>query len=81
MMHNGFAMGFGQYGSWLHGPLGWIIILLFWGLGIYLAGKLFAAIFSGKKENTITNLEALKERYARGEIGEDEYHRMKSELA
>ncbi len=87
-MHNGFGMGFGHYGNWLcgpgvffSGPMGWIVTLLFWGLLIYLAVKLFGAIFSGKKGDAATNLDALKERYARGEIGEEEYHRMKSELA
>ncbi|HID69851.1 MAG TPA: hypothetical protein EYP35_05170 [Desulfobacterales bacterium] len=58
-----------------------VIGLLFWGLVIYLAIKLFASIFGEKKENSTTNLETLKERYARGEIGEEEYHRMKIELA
>ncbi len=86
-MHNGFGQGFGQYSHWLcgpgaffPGPLGLIITLLFWGLGIYLVIKLFGAIFSEKKGTSTTNLDALKERYARGEIGEDEYHRMKTEL-
>jgi putative membrane protein len=87
MMHNGFGMGFGHYSNWLcgpgaffPGPLGWIVTLLFWGLLIYLLAKLFKAIFSGEKRNSTTNLDTLKERYARGEISEDEYHRMKTEL-
>jgi putative membrane protein len=87
MMHNGFGMGFGHYSNWLcgpgaffPGPLGWIVTLLFWGLLIYLLFKLFGAIFSGEKRNPMTSLDMLKERYARGEIGEDEYHRMKTEL-
>ena len=88
MMHNGFGSGFGHYGNWLygsgaffHGPFGWILGLLFWGLVIYLVIKLFGTIFSGDQETATTNLDALKERYARGEINEDEYHRMKTELA
>jgi putative membrane protein len=88
MMHNGFGSGFGQYGSWLcgpgaffPGPLGWIVTLLFWGLIIYLVVKLYQALFSGGKGKTAGHLEALKERYARGEINEDEYRRMKTELA
>ena len=87
MMHNGFGMGFGQYSNWLcgpgvffPGPLGWIVTLLFWGGLIYLLVKLFGAIFSGEKRNPMKNMDMLKERYARGEIGEDEYHRMKTEL-
>ena len=88
MMHNGFGMGFGHYSNWLcgpgaffPGPLGLIVTLLFWGLVIYLLVKLIRAIFPGKKGNGATNLETLKKRYARGEIGEDEYRRMKTELA
>ncbi len=87
MMHNGFGSGFGHYGNWLcgpgaffPGPFGWIITLLFWGLVIYLLVKLFGAIFSGKKENSSSNLDTLQERYAKGEIDEDEYRRMKTEL-
>lgn len=88
MMHNGFGSGFGHMSNWLcgpgaffPGPLGWIVTLLFWGLIIYLVVKLFQFLFSGAKRTTATHLDALKERYARGEINEDEYRRMKSELA
>ena len=87
MIHNGFGSGFGHYGSWLcgpgiffPGPLGWIITLLFWAVVIYLVVKLFQVLFSGEKVTSTTPLDALKERYARGEIKEDEYRRMKSEL-
>ncbi len=87
-MHNGFGSGFGQYGNWVcgpgaffPGPFGWIVTLLFWGLIIYLLIKLFGALFSGKKGNPSSNLDTLKERYARGEIDEDEYRRMKTELS
>ncbi|HEB70508.1 MAG TPA: SHOCT domain-containing protein [Desulfobulbus sp.] len=83
MMHNGF----GQYGNWLcgpgaffPGPLGWIITILFWGLLIYLAVKLFQAFFSSGVSGSTARLNTLKERYARGEISEEEYHRMKTEL-
>ena len=84
MMHSGF----GQYGSWLcgpgaffPGPLGWIVTLFFWGLVIFLAVKLFQALFSGSRGKSATNLDTLKERYARGEISQDEYQRMKTELS
>jgi putative membrane protein len=83
MMHNGF----GHYSSWFsgpgiffHGPLGFIINLLFWGLIIFLVIKLFRTLFSGETRSLTTHLDILKERYARGEISEDEYHRMKTEL-
>lgn len=83
MMHNGF----GQFGNWLcgpgtflPGPFGWIISLLFWGLIIYLVVKLFQAFFPGSRVETTSHLDTLKERYARGEINQDEYQRMKMEL-
>ena len=88
MMHGGFGSGFGHYGNWLcgpgaffPGPLGLIVTLLFWGLVIYLIIKLLGALFSGKKDNSLSNLETLKERYAWGEVSEEEYHRMKTELS
>jgi putative membrane protein len=87
MMHSGFGSGFGHYGSWLsgpgmffHGPLGFVLTLLFLGLVISFAIKLFRTLFSGEKKSLVTHLDTLKERYARGEINEDEYHRMKTEL-
>jgi putative membrane protein len=79
MLHNGFGMGFGHYSNWLcgpgvffPGPLGWVVTLLFWGLIIYLLVKLFRAIFPEEKRNSSTRLDTLKERYARGEINEDD---------
>jgi putative membrane protein len=87
MMHNRFGTGFDNYGDWLcgpgaffPGPLGWIITLLFWALVIFLVVKLFQALFSKGKGFSTTRLDTLKERYARGEISEDEYLRMKTEL-
>ncbi len=88
MMHNGFATGFGHFGNWLcgpgaffPGPVGWLITLLFWGVMIYLLIILLRALFAGGKGSSDNHMERLKERYARGEINEDEYLRMKSELA
>ena len=83
MMHSGF----GQYNNWFcgpgaffPGPLGWFITLLFWGFIIYLLVKLFQSLFGGKSSQANKSLDTLKERYARGEIAEDEYLRMKAEL-
>lgn len=88
MMHIGFGSGFGHMSNWLcgpgvfsPGPFGLIINLFFWGLLIYLVIKLFQFLFSGGKRTTATYLDGLKERYARGEINEDEYRRMKTELS
>jgi len=47
MMHNGFGSGFGHGdrlcgpGAFFPGPIGWLLTLLFWGLIIYLAVRLF----------------------------------------
>ena len=79
--------GFGYNGNWLcgpgaffTGPMGWIITLLFWGLLIYFAVKLVNAIFSRGSKGSADRLETLKDRYAQGEISEDEYNRMKAQL-
>jgi putative membrane protein len=87
MMHNGFGTGFGHYGNWFcgpgaffPGPFGLIITVLFWGLLAYLLVKLFRAIFSKDTNSNSSNLENLRRRYATGDISEEEYHRMKTEL-
>lgn len=87
MLHARFGSGFEHYGNWscgpgafFPGPLGWVITLLFWALVIFLAVKLFQTIFSGAKRASANHLEKLKERYAQGEIDEEEYRRMKSEF-
>ncbi|MGB3209967.1 MAG: SHOCT domain-containing protein [Desulforhopalus sp.] len=88
MIGTGFGSGFGHYGNWLcgpgaffHGPLGWVITLLFWALVIYLVIKLFQTLFKGGKRASAGHLDRLKERYVQGEINEEEYRRMKSELS
>ncbi len=88
MMHAGFfGNGGTHYSSWLCGPgaffpgvLGWVITLLFWGLIIYLALRLFQSLAGGTCNHRPSSLETLKDRYARGEINEEQYQRMKSEL-
>ncbi len=87
-----YRMGLGQYGNWwcgpgmfFPGPLGAIVTLLFWGLILYLAFVLIRKIFSGPSTPASPAagagpLTTLKERYARGEISEEEYRRMKTEL-
>jgi len=86
MMHSGYS-GFGYNGNWFcgpgaffPGPLGWIVTLLFWALLIYLAIKFFKTVFSDKSGENVSRLDRLKERYAQGEISEDEYNRMKAEI-
>ncbi|AGF79286.1 putative membrane protein (DUF2078) [Desulfocapsa sulfexigens DSM 10523] len=68
-------------GTFFPGPLGMVVTFLFWGFVIYLIIFLFQALFSRGKRASSAHLDALKERYARGEINEDEYHRIKREIS
>ncbi|HFQ88715.1 MAG TPA: SHOCT domain-containing protein [Desulfobulbus sp.] len=68
-------------GAFFPGPLGWVITLLFWALIIYLVFWIFKTVFAGKSGHDPRPLDTLKQRYARGEITEDEFKRMKSELS
>ncbi len=83
MMHTGFFNHTGNWfcgpGAFIPGPLGWIVTLLFWVLIIYLVVVFFQMLFSGRRKKE-GPLETLKQRYARGEITEAEYQRMKTEL-
>lgn len=66
----GWGMGFG-----------WIFMILFWGLvilGIAALAKWLWSNSSGAQPKTA--LEILDERYARGEIGREEYERIKCDL-
>ena len=64
-----------------HGLFGGLMMLLFWGLVIGLVVLAFRG-FSGRSDTRPGNsaLDILKERYARGEIEEDEYERRKERL-
>ena len=81
MIHSGF--GYDTHwlcgpGGLFPGPFGWIITLFFWGLLIFFTVKFIQFLFTKSSGNT--RLDQLKERYAKGEISEDEYHRMKTEI-
>jgi putative membrane protein len=67
-------------GAFFSGPLGMIVTLLFWGLIIYLVVKAVQALFRSTKASSPTSLELLKRRYAKGEISEEEFNRIKAEL-
>lgn len=77
----------GHYNSWLcgpgsfmPGPFGMILNILFWGLIIYLVVKVFQAISRSTKASSPSSMELLKNRYAKGEISEEEFKRIKAEL-
>lgn len=83
MMHRGF----GHFNNWIcgpgafiPGPFGVIITLLFWGLVFYLLFKIVSSLFNSGGKSTSAHLQTLKDRYASGELSEDEYRRMKTEL-
>jgi putative membrane protein len=81
MMH-----GHGMMNGWgMMGPLMWVFMLLLWGFAIF--GLICAVrwlVTRGKagEEHKApeTPLELLKARYARGEIGREEFERMRKEL-
>lgn len=60
---------------------GGVLWFVFWGTLIYLA----ATIFRGPNQGSTTELndpvDIAKRRYARGEIGRDEYERLRRDLA
>lgn len=66
--------------GWLMG-LGWILMVLFWALAIFGALVLFRRTSSGDAgESQRTPLGILKERYAKGEIGKEEYEQKKRDI-
>lgn len=70
-MHDGFGFGFGGIFMWLF----WILIIavVVWGV---------RAVFGGsEQQGSRSAMEILEERYARGEIGQQEFERKKAELS
>lgn len=56
-------------------------MFLFWGLLVFLGFYLMKSYMSGKSHpNRFTPIEILKVRFAKGEISEDEYERLKMKL-
>ena len=74
--------GFGGPLGWLGMGFGLIIHLAFVALIVMAVVWMFKAVFrDGQQANKpIKAVEILKERYARGEITNEEYQRMKKEL-
>lgn len=70
--------GFGP--SFGHGPLfmGWLFPLLFWGVIAYLVYSVIRSLFSNKTTGQSDSaLELLRNRFASGEINEQEYNDQK----
>ncbi len=78
-MMTGFGMGFGAIGI--------LVMLLFWGgliaLGVWLVKAVVSTGQGGRsapERHVLTAREILDQRYARGEIGPEQYERMKQDL-
>lgn len=85
MMPGGGMMGWGGYGFGL-GIVGWIFMLLFWGLIIVGLVLVVRWLWDQGRPRTDAGsgdapVEILKRRYARGEINKEEFDRMKQDLA
>jgi putative membrane protein len=63
-----------------HGWWGGFGMLLFWGLIIAVAVFAVRALTDKRQGDMRDPIEILRERYARGEIDEDEFRRRKQEL-
>lgn len=72
----GWGGGWGIFGV-MHVVLWWVLIVL--GIAV-LAKWLFGAGTQERRATGSNALEILKERYARGEIGKDEFEQKKGDL-
>ncbi len=82
MMPGGGMMGWGWYGM---GFLGWLFMLVFWGLIITVLVLVVQRLWDRRRPGSGEGsgeapLDILKRRYARGEIGKEEYDQMKRDL-
>jgi len=68
-------MGWSGYGWWM--PIGGLIFLILLIVGLYLV---FSSYHKSGQISDTGAIEILKERYAKGEITEEQYQRMKKEL-
>lgn len=82
MMWGGY--GYGMPWGFGFGWIGFLFMILFWGTLIFLAIRVIGGLFpptaaSGRgKSQTARNI--LDERYARGEITQDEHRRMLKDI-
>ena len=70
-----------DYG-WGMGGFGWLFMLVFWALVIIGIVYLVKMLLGGTRseEKTLTALDILKKRYAKGEIGKEEFEEKKKTL-
>ena len=87
----GSAFGWEGGRSWMMGGYGWmwfmpVFMVAFWGLIIWAVVALVQGLsqtggFRGASDQQDSALEILKRRYARGEIGKEEFEEKKEVLA
>lgn len=74
---------FGAWGGWMPG-FGWIFMVLFWVLVILGVAALIKWLAAGgageQRPSGKTALQILEERYARGEIGREEFEQKKRDI-
>jgi putative membrane protein len=82
MMGHWFGWGFGGFGGWLMFLFGIVILgLIIWGI-IALARRTGGGSCCGPvSQHSDSALEILKSRYAKGEIGKDEFEEKKKTLS
>ncbi len=77
----GYGRGYGMMDNWFGGG---IFMLLFWGViiigGFFLVRYLIRQSQTAARTTENTALEILKQRYARGEINDEEFEKMKAKL-
>lgn len=78
---DGFCNGASFFGAG-HGFVGWIFLLLFWGLIIFGVIWILKRLIPGNQlQKSESTLNILKRRYASGEINQQEFSEMKSTLS
>lgn len=63
-----------------HGPFGFILTLLFWGIVIWTLIRIIQGVYRALWQKDSDPLMILKRRYACGEITGDEFNSMKKQL-
>ncbi len=72
--------GYGMMGSGSMMGFGFLFMLLFWGVIIWLIVTFINGMQTGKEESSKGSLDILKKRYAAGKISKKQYEGMRKEL-